>query len=234
MKTRILFILMVSVLCINVFAQKEPKKGVITGMVVDAENKPVTGAMIFIDDINSGTKTNKEGLYKVKVKPSAKIISVFTAFSGMENMEIKGSVINFTLQAAQNKQFESAGTPAPEKKPQSETIPEETFKSNFNKVKGDPNRYSQYTDIYQMLNGAVPGVNVTGKNITIRGQSSLYGNTTPLFVVDGVVSSSIDNIRPAEVKSIEVIKSSSAAIYGSRGSNGVIVITLIKATDAKK
>lgn len=225
---------MVSVLCMtNVFAQKEPKKGVITGMVVDAENKPVSGAMIFVDDMNSGIKTNKEGLYKVKVKPSAKNISVFTPLSGMENMEISGNVINFTLQVAQNKQFDNAGTPKPEVKPQSETIPEDAFKSNFNKIKGDPNRNSQYTDIYQMLNGTVPGVNVTGKNITIRGQSTLYGNSTPLFVVDGVISSSIDNIRPADVKSIEVIKSSSAAIYGSRGSNGVISITLIKATDKK-
>jgi TonB-dependent SusC/RagA subfamily outer membrane receptor len=84
-----------------------------------------------------------------------------------------------------------------------------------------------------MLSGTVPGVQVNGKNIVIRGQSSLYNTSGPLLVVNGLPVTSIDHIRPIDVKSIEVLKSSSAAIYGSRGSNGVILIQVYTAADIK-
>ena len=64
--------------------------------------------------------------------------------------------------------------------------------------------------------------------INIRGANSFYGSTEPLFVVDGSVVDRIDDINPREVKSIEVLKDGGAAIYGSRGANGVILITLKK------
>ena len=83
-----------------------------------------------------------------------------------------------------------------------------------------------------MIKGQVPSVEVSGKSIRIQGFSSL-GSTEPLFVVDGIVSSSIDDIPPSQVKSIEVLKGSSAAIYGSRGANGVILIRLISASDMR-
>jgi TonB-dependent SusC/RagA subfamily outer membrane receptor len=78
-----------------------------------------------------------------------------------------------------------------------------------------------------MIQGKVPGVDVVGNKITIRGVGSLNLSSDPLFVVDGVAVSSIDNISPREVKSITVLKGASAAIYGTRGANGVILITLI-------
>ena len=84
-----------------------------------------------------------------------------------------------------------------------------------------------------MITGTIPGVQVNGKNIAIRGQSSLYNTSGPLFVVNGVIVTSIDHIRPIDVKSIEVLKSSSAAIYGSRGSNGVILIEVLTSADIR-
>jgi TonB-dependent SusC/RagA subfamily outer membrane receptor len=77
-----------------------------------------------------------------------------------------------------------------------------------------------------MIKGEVAGVEVIGTSIRIRGTSSLMSGTQPLLVVDGVTVNSIDNILPMMVKSIEVLKGSGAAIYGSRGANGVILITL--------
>jgi TonB-dependent SusC/RagA subfamily outer membrane receptor len=82
-----------------------------------------------------------------------------------------------------------------------------------------------------MLRGEIPGVQVTGKSIMIRSTSTVNSGTEPLFIVDGVPVNSIDNIQPQLVKSIQVLKGSSAAIYGSRGSNGVIIITLLKGND---
>lgn len=74
---------------------------------------------------------------------------------------------------------------------------------------------------------------VSGKSISIQGVSSFTLTDEPLFVVDGMVVSSIDDVQPLMVKSIEVLKGSAASIYGSRGANGVIMITLKGASDIK-
>jgi TonB-dependent SusC/RagA subfamily outer membrane receptor len=77
-----------------------------------------------------------------------------------------------------------------------------------------------------MIKGRIPGVSVTGNTIMIQGPISFTTSSTPLFVVDGTVVSSIDNISPIEVSSIDILKGPAAAIYGSRGANGVILIKL--------
>ena len=83
-----------------------------------------------------------------------------------------------------------------------------------------------YRDIYEMIQGKCPGVQVVGDRILIRGLSTLNSSTDPLFIVDGQPVSNISSINPNDVKSISVLKDSAAAIYGNRGANGVIVITL--------
>ncbi len=87
-------------------------------------------------------------------------------------------------------------------------------------------KVNTYRDIYEMIRGKCPGVQVLGNRILIRGVNSINSSTDPLFVVDGSPVNSIDNINPNDVKSISVLKDSAAAIYGSRGANGVILITL--------
>jgi TonB-dependent SusC/RagA subfamily outer membrane receptor len=82
-----------------------------------------------------------------------------------------------------------------------------------------------------MIRGEVPGVQVNGTSIMIRGATTINSGTEPLFVVDGVPVMTVDNIQPQMVKSIQVLKGSAASIYGSRGSNGVIIINLVKAGD---
>ena len=77
-----------------------------------------------------------------------------------------------------------------------------------------------------MIVGEVPGVIVSGTSIRIRGASSINASSEPLFIVDGAPTSSIGHISPRDVKSIDILKGSSAAIYGVRGANGVIVIKL--------
>jgi len=88
-----------------------------------------------------------------------------------------------------------------------------------------------YQDIYDMIRGRVAGVEVSGRSIKIRGTNSLNVSTEPLFVVDGVIVREIDDIAPETVKSIEVLKGPDASVYGTRGSNGVIVITRKKGMD---
>lgn len=83
-----------------------------------------------------------------------------------------------------------------------------------------------YQSVGQILEGRVPGVMVTGNKVSIRGLSSLYGNTDPLFLVDGmqVDADYAMSMNPFDVERIEVLKGPETAIYGSRGANGVIAI----------
>lgn len=83
-----------------------------------------------------------------------------------------------------------------------------------------------YSSVLEMIQGRIPGVVVTGNNVQIRGPSTFYGNTQPLFLIDNVPVdvSSVQSLNPNDVERIEVLKGPSAAIYGVRGANGVIAI----------
>ena len=81
-----------------------------------------------------------------------------------------------------------------------------------------------YSNILQYMQGKVPGVNITGNRVIIRGINTLYGSTDPLFLMDGVPidASAVPSINPSDISTIEILKGPEAAIYGSRGANGVI------------
>lgn len=90
-----------------------------------------------------------------------------------------------------------------------------------------------YNTIYDYLEGRVPGLQIIKNNggkpsILIRGINSINSSTEPLILVDGVEVQDISYLNPRDVRSVDVLKDASAAIYGSRGGNGVILITLKK------
>jgi TonB-dependent starch-binding outer membrane protein SusC len=218
------------------FGQKPPKKLTITGVVLDANQQPVYDAMILIDNEKTNIVTDEKGAYKIKVNRKARIISVFTFRNGMSEAEIGGkTVINFSLKAST-----SSGTK--EVKNQNEesvdlgygTVKKKDLTMPVGKIDGTNKKYAAYQSIYDMIRGEFPGVQVTGKNILIQGASSLMLSTEPLFIVDGIPVSSIDDISPRIVKSIEVLKGPSASVYGSRGSNGVIMIYTRDVPEKKK
>lgn len=97
---------------------------------------------------------------------------------------------------------------------------------SMNKIDNRKIEENTYLNIYDMIQAKVPGVVVRNKSITIRGPSSMRAQGQPLFVVDGSFMGSIDFINPKEVESITVLKGAAASIYGSRGTFGVIVITM--------
>lgn len=209
------------------YGQKKVKKITITGRVTDANNKPVVAAAIFIDKIKTGQSTDINGNYKVKVKSDATEILVFTLLSGTKEELIDNRTeINIQL-----KGDSSAGPDSPDKKGDEspKQVKKEADKNNDLRSPGTIDVKSSnvpvYQNIYDMIRGRVPGVEVSDRSIKIRGTNSLNISTEPLFVVDGVIVNSIDDIAPETVKSIEVLKGPDASIYGTRGSNGVIVIT---------
>ncbi|MBQ7421635.1 MAG: TonB-dependent receptor plug domain-containing protein [Prevotella sp.] len=84
---------------------------------------------------------------------------------------------------------------------------------------------SGYTDIYDYLRGKVPGLQIKGTDITIRGISSINAQGAPLILVDGVEIPDISSVNPQEIVRVDVLKDSATSIYGFKGSFGVIKIT---------
>jgi TonB-dependent SusC/RagA subfamily outer membrane receptor len=189
----------------------------ITGKVMNENNDPVAGAVLYIDNLKTNNITDKNGSYKIKVSPSA--INLEVRSSQYENSEIainSQTTINFTLKESYDK------TSLPLEK----TKGKPAGKSDSTSARSKGKIMNTYNDIYQMIRAEVPGVIVSGRSIQIRQGHSFMGSSSPLFVVNGVIVPNFDNINPIEVKSITVLKGSEASIYGLNGSNGVIKITL--------
>lgn len=111
-------------------------------------------------------------------------------------------------------------------------VKKKNLTSSVSKVSMDQVQVGSYTNIGEYLAGRVPGLVVqktgSGYKYTIRGATSIYASTDPLFIVDGMEVMDIDYLNPRDVKSVEVLKDSSASIYGTRGACGVIIITTHK------
>lgn len=206
--------------------QKSNKKITVTGTVLDAKQKPVVGASIFIDKAKTDVLTDQQGHYKVKVRPDAQEILVFTLFYGAAEELINGrTAINFTLSDK-----DKSDPLQPDNQGDNNTQKKE-LSNQPRIVDGQNPAFASYQSIYDMIRGRVAGVEVSGKSIKIMGSSSLNVSTEPLFVVDGVIVNTIEDISPQTVKSIEVLKGPAATVWGMRGSNGVIVITRLTGKD---
>lgn len=226
MKTKLLLLVVFFFAIIpDVSSQKSGKKITVTGRVTGVYNSPVPGALIMIDGKNTSVKTNDEGFYKIKIKPTVKQIGVFTVLAGIKEEPVNDrTVIDFSLNVGFTSQKEKSEV--------SEEIVNAGYgsdkKGNISKpvTKRDVSgkEYSSFASIYDVLR-TVPDVMVSGTSVTVRGVATM-GSTSPLFVVNGVVVSSINAINPSMVKSIEVLKGPAASVYGLEGANGVILIQL--------
>jgi TonB-linked SusC/RagA family outer membrane protein len=217
----------------------------IKGTVTNSHGTPLPGVTVIIQGTKNGTTTDFDGKFSIKVGSGNKLIFSFT---GMESKVVKitnQTTIDVVLEDSleQLDELVIIGYGSVKKSDLTGSV------SSVNSA--DLNR-NKSTEVLSALQGKVAGVNInsqsgemgSGVNITIRGTSSIYGSSNPLFVIDGVpfdvnpnevVSASapssadsnpLTNINPADIESIEVLKDASAtAIYGSRGANGVVLIT---------
>jgi len=210
----------------------------ITGRVTDTEGNPLTGVTVLIKGSTTGAVTNTTGAYQIQNTKAGQTL-VFR-FVGMKQKEVSvdnQSVINVTLSDESTLLTEVVAIGYGSQKKKDITGAVSSVKSeNFNKgVASSPE---------QLIQGKVAGVNVTsssgapgsGQRIIIRGQGSIRENTGPLYVIDGFPIglagtgsddyNPLSNINSEDIESIDVLKDASAtAIYGSRGANGVILIT---------
>lgn len=232
MRFKALFILILLIALPGfIYGQRADRKITITGKVTDANQRPVQGAVIFIDKVKTDVVTDNQGLYRIRVRSDAKEILVFTLFNGADEELINGRIsIDFVLTG----DSQTGKSNLPDKETSKKGVDDSRQKEDRTGVKVfDPQDagHSTYQTIYDMIRGRFAGVEVSGNSIKIMGSSSLNVSTEPLFVVDGVIVSSIDEISPQTVKSIEVLKGPDATVYGVRGANGVIVITRITGKD---
>ncbi len=189
----------------------------ITGKVMNRNNDPVAGAVLYIDNLETRNVTDNKGSYKIKVSPSAVNLEVRSSQYANSEIAINGqTTINFTL----NEINDEASQPLENAKGKT------ADQNDSTSVRSKGKKINNYNDIFQMIRAEVSGVIVSGRSVQIRQGHSFFGSSTPLFVLNGVIVPNIDNVNPAEVKSITVLKGSEASIYGLNGSNGVIKITL--------
>jgi TonB-dependent SusC/RagA subfamily outer membrane receptor len=229
MKIKLFFILLLSVLCFySVSAQKNSKKKItITGLVLDSAKRPVENAIIMIDNKKTKAVTDNNGNYKIKVKPDAVKIGIFSLSNGITEEPINGRTrinLNLGYLASQPQSDSKDGTGEEQISVGYGSVKKKNLTTQVGKIDGTDKKYASYSTIYDMIRGQVAGVQVSGKTIRIQGTNSFSLNNEPLIIVDGSSVRSLDNITPQMVKSIEVLKGPSASIYGSRGANGVIII----------
>jgi len=210
----------------NIEVQQEKK---ISGKVTYRDGSPVVGASVFIKGTTIGIVTDAVGNFSLVLPAGARTLTV--SFIGMASKEIEiGDQLNFNVSLEETavgldevivvgygtqKRSDITGTVASLPKERLETAP------NLN--------------VAQAIQGSIPGVLIQtsmagaspGEVIMIRGRNSILASNDPLIVVDGIpYGGALRDINPNDVASIEVLKdASAAAIYGSRGANGVILIT---------
>jgi TonB-dependent starch-binding outer membrane protein SusC len=217
------FTAVIIAICFSSFSycQDNDKNGdhpvTISGKVLNLKNEPVGGAVFYIDNVRTSNISKNDGTYRIKVNPVASFLEVRSSEFGTSAVAISGqTTINFRLEGGKQSSMKT------------DTIIEDTGKHHKAK------KMNTYTNIYDMIRSEVPGVTVSGRSVQIQQAHSFFGSSTPLFVINGVIVQSIDNVNPVEVKSISLLKGSSAAIYGVNGSNGVISITLKNGTEKDK
>jgi len=217
------------VLCLPVSytsAQKTAKKVTISGIVLDINDAPMANAIVMINGIKTSVLTDAEGHYSLRVKPDAKTIGVVALGSGVIEQAIADRAeINFYFNketiAGREEIDPAVVTSDKNVNTGYNEVEKKNLTTSVSRVEGKKIR--SYSSIYEMLM-TVPGVRVQGKTVIIQNSMNLDGYVEPLFVVDGLPVSSIDDISPNTVESIEVLKNAAAAIYGTRAYGGVILI----------
>jgi TonB-dependent starch-binding outer membrane protein SusC len=230
MKKRLWMIVICSFITIGLYSQQ-----MIRGKITDASNSdPLPGTNVRIQGTTIGTVTNIDGNFEISVPgPEAVLLISYVGYLDESITVGNRTVINFNLVPDFQKLDELVVVGYGTQKKSDLT-------GAVSSVNPDDLYYMTVPGIDRALQGRVSGVTVnanggapgSGTTVRIRGMGSIFGENGPLYVVDGIplADDNISNIvNPEDIQSIEVLKdAASAAIYGSRGSNGVIIITTKK------
>jgi len=207
----------------QLYAQK------VTGVVVDETNSPLPGVNVVVKGTTNGVITDVDGAYSITPKDIQKDVLQFS-FIGFDTKEIKingEKVINVQLTSStlQIEEVVAVGYGVVKKR---------DLTGSVSSVKSDEITKTTSSNAMQAMQARVPGLDIqqsngqagAGININLRGNRSISASNSPLILVDGIEYGSVLDVNPSDIESMEVLKdASSTAIYGTRGANGVIIIT---------
>ncbi len=209
----------------SVWAQTE----IITGTVIDDSGMPLPGANVIIKGTSTGTLTDFDGNFSIEAAPGDVLVISYIGYTPQEVVltDANDIQVRLTQSAAALEEVVVVGYG---------TQRSALVTGATSNVSGEDIASLNPGTPMEALQGVVAGVNVTrnsgapgaGTRITIRGLGTI-GNSNPLYIVDGVAVGNIDYLNPSDIESINVLKdAASAAIYGSRAANGVVLVTTVK------
>ncbi|SHL36347.1 TonB-linked outer membrane protein, SusC/RagA family [Chitinophaga jiangningensis] len=232
------FLCVIACLLFYQLSYGQSKPVVVEGNVLDAQKSPLVGVTIAIKGKNTGTQTDPKGHYRLQIADPANVTLVFT-FIGFTTHEepLNGrTAVSVILQEDRKKLEEVVVVGYGQQKKKDVT-------GAISSVNSKAIQDVPVTNPQQALQGRAPGVEVINNSskpgdepqVRIRGSRSLNAGNDPLYVVDGIpYSGSLNDIGTGVIQSMDILKDASAtAIYGSRGANGVILVTTQRGKEGK-
>ena len=228
---KIFTLLVLCFLSLGMMAQKQ-----ISGLVLDSKNEPVIGASVQVKGTSIGTISDYDGEFLLDVPADATVLVV--SFVGMQTQEVAIKervtvVLHEATEMVQEIVVTGYGN-----------VSKGSFAGSAQAVDAEVIEKKSPTEVTKALAGEVAGVQVinssgqpgTNATLVIRGVGSLNGSATPLYVVDGVTyDGDISAIDPGDIASTTILKDATAtSLYGSRGANGVVVITTKKGNSGEE
>jgi len=206
-----------------VFCASVPLSGqgnVIKGKVTTFETIPLSEVRIEVKSTKKVVFTNSQGIFTLSCSPKDKLLISAEGFYNRKikvKPSIKHVVVNLKLKPGQENRDIAIGYGH---------ILDADRLHAISVLDEKDLDFSSYSNIYDIVRGRFPGVEVRGAEIIIRGESSITLSNAALLVMDGFVvdEQTFSSISTADVKSINVLKGNAAAVYGSRGANGVVIV----------
>ena len=217
------FTLCMVILCNAAFAQGTQE---VKGTITDSKGNPAMGVTVGVKGSSVKTLTNDAGAFSLRVPQNATLTFNSVNYEASEAKVVAGQPVTVALteKVAQLNDVVVVGYGKSSRK---------NLSSAITTIKADDLNRGAITDVGQLMQGKVPGLNISASGdpnrpaaVVLRGASTLNSSQSPFYVIDGIPGADISTIAPDDIASIDILKDAAAtAIYGNRAANGVIMVT---------
>lgn len=208
----------------------------IKGVINDEQGETIIGASVIVKGEDTGTTSDMDGRFSLEAPEGAILVISYIGYHTQEVKVRKRSLLHIVLKE-DNQLLDEVVVVG------YGTVKKSDLTGSVSGVSNRQYKNQPVQRVENILQGRTPGVEVTATSgmpgasmkVRVRGTTSINKSSDPLYVIDGIISSSgLDGINPSDIQSMEILKdASSTAIYGSRGSNGVILITTKQGSEGK-
>lgn len=208
----------------------------IKGVINDEQGETIIGASVIVKGEDTGTTSDMDGRFSLEAPEGATLVISYIGYHTQEVKVRKRSLLHIVLKE-DNQLLDEVVVVG------YGTVKKSDLTGSVSGVSNRQYKNQPVQRVENILQGRTPGVEVTATSgmpgasmkVRVRGTTSINKSSDPLYVIDGIISSSgLDGINPSDIQSMEILKdASSTAIYGSRGSNGVILIMTKQGTEGK-